>query len=151
MDAHITQFTQTYLDRIINVTYINDATSTSIGDQGRLSNMQVLVSRVNHHESCYRSVCSLGQVAEGKGQTGVTGASPPTVTSMGGSFYLGWLSPRETSLAIWGFERKRVKGLRLVFPFTDYRPEDSQMKKNHREGTCLRDKATMKLIHANSG
>jgi hypothetical protein len=35
---------------------------------------------------------------------------------MGGSFYLGWLSPRETSLAIWGFERKRVKGLRLVFP-----------------------------------
>jgi hypothetical protein len=40
---------------------------------------------------------------------------------MGGSFYLGWLNPRETSLAIWGFERKRLKGLRLkglrlVFP-----------------------------------
>jgi hypothetical protein len=33
---------------------------------------------------------------------------------MGGSFYLGWLSPRETSLAIWGFERKRFKGLELV-------------------------------------
>jgi hypothetical protein len=51
----------------------------------------------------------------------------------GGPFYLGWLSPRETSLAIWGFERKRLKGLRLVFPFTDYRQEDSQMKNNHRE------------------
>jgi hypothetical protein len=32
----------------------------------------------------------------------------------GGPFYLGWLSPREMSLAIWGFERKRLKGLRLV-------------------------------------
>jgi hypothetical protein len=50
---------------------------------------------------------------KGKDQTGVTGASPPTVTSMGGSFYLGWLNPRETSLVIWGVERKRVKGLRL--------------------------------------
>jgi hypothetical protein len=32
----------------------------------------------------------------------------------GGTFYLGWLSPREMSLAIWGFERKRLKGLRVV-------------------------------------
>jgi hypothetical protein len=35
---------------------------------------------------------------------------------MGGSFYLGWLIPRETSLAIWGFERKMLKRLRLVSP-----------------------------------
>jgi hypothetical protein len=60
-----------------------------------------------------------------KGQTGVTGASPPTVTSMGSSFYLGWLIPRETSLVIWGIERKvidrlRLKRLKYVFPFTDY-------------------------------
>jgi hypothetical protein len=63
---------------------------------------------------CYRSVCRRGQVAlKGKSQTGVTGASPPTVTSMGGSFYSGWLIPRETSLVIWGIERKRIKRLRL--------------------------------------
>jgi hypothetical protein len=31
---------------------------------------------------------------------------------MGGSFYSGWLIPRETSLVIWGFERKRFKGLK---------------------------------------
>jgi hypothetical protein len=55
--------------------------------------------------ACYRAVCI--------SQTGVTGASPPTVTSMGSSFYLGWLIPRETSLVIWGIERKRIKGLRL--------------------------------------
>jgi hypothetical protein len=61
-----------------------------------------------------------------KGQNGVTGASPPTVISMGGSLYLGRLSPREMSLAIWGFERQGVKGSRKVFPFTDYRQEDSQ-------------------------
>jgi hypothetical protein len=35
---------------------------------------------------------------------------------MGGSFYLGWLNPRETSLVIWGFERQRFKGSRQVFP-----------------------------------
>jgi hypothetical protein len=34
---------------------------------------------------------------------------------MGSSFYLGWLNPRETSLAIWGFERQRFKGSRQVF------------------------------------
>jgi hypothetical protein len=57
---------------------------------------------------CYRSICSRGQVVlKGKSQTGVTGASPPTVTSMGGSFYLGWLDPRETSLVIWGSEGQR--------------------------------------------
>jgi hypothetical protein len=67
---------------------------------------------------------------------------------MGGSFYLGWLSPRETSLAIWGFERKRFKGLRLGFPFTDYHQDDSQMKKYHRRSTCLRDKTTITLVHA---
>jgi hypothetical protein len=67
---------------------------------------------------------------------------------MGGSFYLGWLNPRETSLAIWGFERQRFKGSRQVFPFTDYRQEDSQKKIHHRGGTCLQDKATIKLIYA---
>jgi hypothetical protein len=45
---------------------------------------------------------------KGKDQTGVTGASPPIVTLMGGSFYLGWLIPRETSLAIWGFEKAKA-------------------------------------------
>jgi hypothetical protein len=43
---------------------------------------------------------------KGKDQTGVTGASPPTVTSMGGSFYSRWLIPREMSLIIWGSEGK---------------------------------------------
>jgi hypothetical protein len=32
---------------------------------------------------------------------------------MGSSFYLGWLIPRETSLVIWGAERKRIKDLRF--------------------------------------
>jgi hypothetical protein len=34
----------------------------------------------------------------------------------GGPFYLGWLNPREMSLAIWGFEKKSLKGLRIVPP-----------------------------------
>jgi hypothetical protein len=66
---------------------------------------------------------------------------------MGGSFYLGWLDPRETSLAIWGFERERFKGSKQVSPFIDYR-QDSQKNIHRREGTCLRDKATIALIHA---
>ena len=41
---------------------------------------------------------------ESRVETGVTGASPPTVTSMGSSSYSGWLIPRETSLVIWGSE-----------------------------------------------
>jgi hypothetical protein len=32
---------------------------------------------------------------------------------MGGSFYLGWLIPREMSLVIWGVEREKIKGLRF--------------------------------------
>jgi hypothetical protein len=72
---------------------------------------------------------------------------------MGSSFYSGWLIPRETSLVIWGIERKRIKGIKaqevkVDFPFTDYCQEDSQKKVFHRIGTCLRDKATIKLKHA---
>jgi hypothetical protein len=41
---------------------------------------------------------------------------------MGGSFYSGWLIPRETSLVIWGIERERIRRIRLKrvkvgFPF----------------------------------
>jgi hypothetical protein len=45
-------------------------------------------------KQCYRTVCRKGldpQELESGLETGVTGASPPTVTSMGGSFYLGGL------------------------------------------------------------
>jgi hypothetical protein len=66
---------------------------------------------------------------------------------MGGSFYLGWLNPRETSLAIWVLKGKGLR-IKASFPFTDYCQEDSQMKKNHRRGTCLRDKTIMILVHA---
>jgi hypothetical protein len=38
-------------------------------------------------------------------ETGVTGASPPTVTSMGGLFLFRRASPRETSLRQSGFEK----------------------------------------------
>jgi hypothetical protein len=55
----------------------------------------------------------------------------PMSPQWGGPFYLGWLNPRETSLAIWGFERKRLKGLII-----------------YRKGTFLRDKTTMTLVHA---
>jgi hypothetical protein len=75
---------------------------------------------------------------------------------MGGSFYLGWLIPRETSLVIWGIERKRIKGLRLKgqsrFSLHRLLPRKIVKKKiNHNRSTCLRDKVTIKLIHANSG
>jgi hypothetical protein len=40
--------------------------------------------------NCYRTVCRKGPKSLSQGlETGVTGASPPTVTSMGSSFYLG--------------------------------------------------------------
>jgi hypothetical protein len=72
---------------------------------------------------------------------------------MGGSFYSGWLIPRETSLVIWGVERKRIKGLRfkrskLVFLSQITAKEIVKMKVFHRTGTCLRDKATIKLKYA---
>jgi hypothetical protein len=51
-------------------------------------------------------------------------------------------------MAIWGFERQRFKGSKQVSPFTNYRQGDSQKKIHHREGTCLRDKAIITLIHA---
>ena len=78
-----------------------------------------------------------------KAQTGVTGASPPTVTSMGSSFYLGWLIPRETSLVIWVSERS--KGLKdqddgflsqIIAKWIVKEKVIPLMK-----GTCLRDKA----------
>jgi hypothetical protein len=40
-------------------------------------------------DACYRTVCRKGPKLESGLETGVTGASPPTVTSMGSSFYLG--------------------------------------------------------------
>jgi hypothetical protein len=70
---------------------------------------------------------------------------------MGGSFYLEWLNPRETSLAIWGFERKRVKD-QGKFSLSQITAKMIVKRKiNHRKGTCLRDKATIKLMHASSG
>jgi hypothetical protein len=64
---------------------------------------------------------------------------------MGRSFLFRVANPKGDVPGNLGFERKRIKA---SFPFTDYRPEDSQMKNNHRKGTFLRDKTTMKLIHA---
>jgi hypothetical protein len=63
---------------------------------------------------------------------------------MGGSFYLGWLIPRETSLAIWGFERQRLKD-QGKFSLSQITAEKIVKKINHKIGTCLRDKATIKL------
>ena len=45
-----------------------------------------------------------------RGQTGVTEPIPPTVTSMGSSFYLVWLIPREMSPVTWGFEKGKGLG-----------------------------------------
>jgi hypothetical protein len=67
---------------------------------------------------------------------------------MGRSFLFRVAKPKGDVPGNLGFERKRLKGLKASFPFTDYRPEDSQVKNNHRKGTCLRDKTTMKLVHA---
>jgi hypothetical protein len=80
---------------------------------------------------------------EVKAQTGVTGTSPPTVTSMGSSFYLGWLIPRETSLVIWVSERS--KGLKDQDDgFLSQITAKEIVKKEEDiplDGTCLRDKA----------
>ena len=43
-------------------------------------------------------------------ETGVTGASPPTVTSMGSSFYLGGQVQGRRPKAIWVKERLKGKG-----------------------------------------
>jgi hypothetical protein len=67
---------------------------------------------------------------------------------MGRSFLFRVAKPKGDVLDNLGLERKRLKGLKSSFPFTNYCPEDSQMKNNHRKGTCLRDKATMKLVYA---
>jgi hypothetical protein len=64
---------------------------------------------------------------------------------MGGSFYLGWLIPRETSLTIWGFERQGLKD-QGKFSLSQITAKKIVKKKiNHKTGTCLRDKATIKL------
>jgi hypothetical protein len=73
---------------------------------------------------------------------------------MGGSFYSGWLIPRETSLVIWGIERKRIKRfkaqkVKVGFSLHRLPPRKIvKMKVFHRIGTCLRDKATIKLKYA---
>ena len=78
---------------------------------------------------------------ESRLETGVTGASPPTVTSMGSSFYLGWLIPRETSLVIWGSERdKSLNGQDDGFLSQITAKKDSQEEDIPLDGTCLRDK-----------
>jgi hypothetical protein len=64
---------------------------------------------------------------------------------MGGSFYLGWLIPRETSLVIWGSEgegsRFKASQVEDRLPFTDYCQYDSQKEKDiPLDSTCLRDK-----------
>jgi hypothetical protein len=48
---------------------------------------------------------------------------------MGSSFYLGWLIPRETSLVIWGAERKRsrvsrFKKVKVGFPLHRLLPRE---------------------------
>jgi hypothetical protein len=64
---------------------------------------------------------------------------------MGGSFYSGWLIPRETSLEIWGFERQGLKD-QGKFSLSQITAEKIVKQKiNHKIGTCLRDKATIKL------
>jgi hypothetical protein len=65
---------------------------------------------------------------------------------MGGSFYLGWLIPRGTSLAIWGFERQRVLKDQGKFSLSQNTAKKIvKMKVFHIIGTCLQDKATIKL------
>ena len=58
---------------------------------------------------CYRTVCRKGLKSLSQGfETGVTGASPPTVTSMGGSFYLGGLVQGRCPYVIWVSEGLKV-------------------------------------------
>jgi transposase InsO family protein len=62
---------------------------------------------------CYRTVCRKGlRQLESRLKTGVTGASPPTVTSMGSSFYLGWLVQGRRPYVIWVLEGLRDNGSR---------------------------------------
>jgi hypothetical protein len=49
---------------------------------------------------------------ESRLETGVTGASPPTVTSMGSSFYLGWLVQGRRPYVIWVLEGLKDNGSR---------------------------------------
>jgi hypothetical protein len=67
---------------------------------------------------------------------------------MGRSFLFRVAKPKGYIPGNLGFERNRLQRIKVGFPFIDYHPEDSQIKNNHRKGTCLRDKTTMKLVHA---
>ena len=63
--------------------------------------------------ACYRTVCRKGsRQLESRLKTGVTGASPPTVTSMGSSFYLGWLVQGRRPYVIWVLEGLKDNGSR---------------------------------------
>jgi hypothetical protein len=65
------------------------------------------------YDDCYRTVCRKGlRQLESRLKTGVTGASPPTVTSMGSSFYLGWLVQGRRPYVIWVLEGLRDNGSR---------------------------------------
>jgi hypothetical protein len=66
----------------------------------------------------------------------------------GGPFYLGRLGPREMSLAIWGLKGKGSKD-KGYFPLSQITAQrDSPIKYNQGEGTCFRDKTTIKLVNA---
>jgi hypothetical protein len=67
---------------------------------------------------------------------------------MGGSFYLGWLNPRETSLAIWGLKGKGLRSLGKFSLSQITAKKIVKMKKYHRISTCLRDKTTITLVYA---
>jgi hypothetical protein len=63
--------------------------------------------------ACYRTVCRKGlRQLESRLKTGVTGVSPPTVTSMGSSFYLGWLVQGRRPYVIWVLEGLKDNGSR---------------------------------------
>jgi hypothetical protein len=71
-------------------------------------------------EDCYRTVCRRGLDSLSQGfETGVTGDSPPTVTSMGGSFYLGGLVQGRRPYAIWVQEELRIMDQDNRSPLTD--------------------------------
>jgi hypothetical protein len=67
---------------------------------------------------------------------------------MGRSFLFREARPKVDVPGNLGFERKRLKGLRLVSPSQITAQRDSQIKNNHGEGTFLRDKTTIKLVRA---
>jgi hypothetical protein len=89
---------------------------------------------------------------ESRLETGVTGASPPTVTSMGSSFYLGWLVQGRRPYVIWFSEGLKVQWIKVRDSLHRLLPRrDSQRRSSTDDGTCLRDKTNKTRICAAVG